>query len=100
MEWRHYELCSSCLVTKRSELSHRVRDRDASGLALKSEVRRSKADARAYVVRLTEKGEETLRSTRRAANETDELLLAPLSPSRRAQFLEDLRRVAEGGQDD
>jgi DNA-binding MarR family transcriptional regulator len=54
---------------------------------------RSKTDARAYVVRLTDNGRKMLEANRRAATLTDELLFAPVAPSHRARFLEELARV-------
>ena len=58
--------------------------------------RRSKADARAYVVRLTTNGRKALDSSRGAAMLTDERLFAPVTARHRAQFLEQLTRVAKG----
>ena len=57
---------------------------------------RSKADARAYVVRLTTNGRKVLHSSRGAAMLTNERLFAPVAISHRARFLEQLTRVAKG----
>ena len=56
--------------------------------------RRSEADTRAYVVRLTGTGRKVLDASRGAATLTDERLFAPVPASHRAQFLENLARVA------
>ena len=56
---------------------------------------RSKADARAYVVRLTTNGRKVLHSSRGAAMLTNERLFAPVA-SHLARFLEELTRVAKG----
>jgi DNA-binding MarR family transcriptional regulator len=61
--------------------------------------RRSKTDARAYVVRLTDTGREVLGANRRVAIETDERLFAPVVASHRPRFLEELSRVAKGQND-
>ena len=57
---------------------------------------RSKTDARAYVVRLTDTGRKVLDASRGAATLTDERLFAPVAASHRARFLEELTRVAKG----
>jgi DNA-binding MarR family transcriptional regulator len=57
--------------------------------------KRSKADARAYVVRLTDAGREMLEANRGTATLTTERLFAPVA-SHRARFLEDLTRAATG----
>jgi DNA-binding MarR family transcriptional regulator len=58
--------------------------------------RRSKTDARAYIVRLTDAGREVLDASRGAATLTDERLFAPVAARHRALFLELLTRVAKG----
>jgi DNA-binding MarR family transcriptional regulator len=58
--------------------------------------RRSQADARAYNVRLTDKGHVALKEARRAAEQANEQLLLPLSANSRARFLDDLDKVARG----
>jgi len=57
--------------------------------------KRSKDDARAYVVRLTDTGQEVLDASRGAAAATNERLFAPVA-SHLARFLEELTRVAKG----
>ena len=49
--------------------------------------RRSKTDARAYVVRLTDNGRKVLDANRGEAARTDEHLFAPIAASHRARFL-------------
>ena len=61
-----------------------------------SDARRSKTDARAYVVRLTDTGRKVLDASRGAATLTDERLFAPVAASHRARFLEELTQVAKG----
>lgn len=58
--------------------------------------KRSRADARAYVIRLTDTGQKVLDASRRAAALTDEWLLAPVASRQRVRFLEELTRVAKG----
>jgi DNA-binding MarR family transcriptional regulator len=48
--------------------------------------RRSSADARAYSVRLTEKGREALKASHSAAEQVNAHLLQPLSADNRARF--------------
>jgi DNA-binding MarR family transcriptional regulator len=57
---------------------------------------RSKTDARANVVRLTDSGRKVLDANRGAATRTDESLFAPVATSQRARFLEELTQVAKG----
>lgn len=57
--------------------------------------KRSRTDARAYVVRLTDRGREVLKIGRTAATSTDDQLLAPIEPDERARFLAALARVAD-----
>ena len=56
---------------------------------------RSEDDARAYVVRLTDAGQEVLDANRGVAALTNERLFAPVA-SHRARFLEELAQVAKG----
>jgi DNA-binding MarR family transcriptional regulator len=56
--------------------------------------RRTKEDARAYSVRLTEEGRQLLQSAEPGARRSEERLLAPLNPEQRQQFLAALRAVA------
>lgn len=58
--------------------------------------KRSRTDARAYVVRLTNAGREVLDVNRGAAILTDERLFAPVAANHRLRFLEELSRVASG----
>lgn len=55
--------------------------------------RRTKSDARAYAVRLSEKGRQALDDARPAADHAEERLLAALDPSSRNAFLESLGRI-------
>lgn len=55
--------------------------------------RRSRADARAYVVRLTPAGEAALKVALPAAERVGERLLSLIAPARRSEFLQILQEV-------
>jgi DNA-binding MarR family transcriptional regulator len=56
--------------------------------------RRSRNDARAYVVRLTDAGREVLKATEPKALRTDIAVLARLSSEQRRAFVETLKIVS------
>jgi len=55
--------------------------------------RRTKEDARAYVVRLTASGQSAIKKAEPAARKTDERLLSVLSATERNNFLKALQRI-------
>ncbi len=55
--------------------------------------RRTREDARAYAVKLTEEGWRTLRSVQPTAIEVDQIVLAALDDGDRDRFLSDLNRI-------
>jgi DNA-binding MarR family transcriptional regulator len=55
--------------------------------------RRTRADARLYSVRLTDKGREALEAAELAAKSAEERLLAPLDSDKRRLFLETLSQI-------
>lgn len=55
--------------------------------------RRSKADARVYSVRLSDKGREVLNAAKPAADQAEARLLALLDPASRGAFLDALGRI-------
>lgn len=57
--------------------------------------RRTKEDARAYAVRLTEEGWRVLRSVEPMVKRADERILASLSPEQRDQFLTGLQSLVD-----
>lgn len=91
----------------RSTLADIVRRMIKKGLVQRQ---RTKRDARAYSVRLTERGRKALDSARPAAQLADERLLSTLSPKQRQAFVDTLstliRAIGEqpparsGGRDD
>jgi len=76
----------------RSTLADIVRRLVGKGLLQR---KRSRHDARMYVVRLTERGTDALRKAEPAAQSADERILASLSPGEREPFLKALRRIVE-----
>lgn len=76
----------------RSTLADVVRRMLKKGLLQR---RRTKEDARAYSVKLTEEGWRVLRSTEPKASRVDERILSVLPQRQRTQFLEDLSRIVE-----
>lgn len=76
----------------RSTLADIVRRLVGKGLLQR---KRSRHDARMYVVRLTERGSDALSRAEPAAHSADQRILAPLAPSEREQFLKALRRIVD-----
>jgi DNA-binding MarR family transcriptional regulator len=76
----------------RSTLADIVRRMLKKGLLQR---RRTKEDARAYAVKLTEEGRRILRSSDPLAKKVDERILEALPSKQREQFLEDLRAIVE-----
>lgn len=76
----------------RSTLADIVRRMQKKGLLRR---RRTKQDARAYAVRLTEEGWRALRQAQPAAAEADQRILAVLPPSKRDEFLNTLTALVE-----
>lgn len=74
----------------RSTLADVVRRMLKKGLLQR---RRTKEDARAYSVRLTEEGWQAMRAAEPAARRVDDRILSALAPSQRDQFLEDLNTI-------
>lgn len=74
----------------RSTLADVVRRMLKKGLLQR---RRTKEDARAYAVRLSEEGWRVLKAAEPVALRVDERLLSPLPPKQREQFLADLMTI-------
>ena len=74
----------------RSTMADIVRRLTSRGLVQR---RRTRKDARMYAVRLTDRGENALKSAEPLARSTDERMLAPLSATQRDQFLKSLTRI-------
>ena len=74
----------------RSTLADVVRRMLKKGLLQR---RRTKEDARAYSVRLTEQGWQAMRAAEPAARRVDDRILSALPPAHRAQFLDDLGTI-------
>jgi DNA-binding MarR family transcriptional regulator len=74
----------------RSTLADVVRRMQKKGLLQR---RRTKEDARAYAVKLTEEGRRVLRSAEPVAKRVDERVLEALPSRQREQFIEDLRTI-------
>ena len=55
--------------------------------------KRTRADARAYAVRLTEEGRDVLASAEPAASSADERILAALPEAKRIEFLDCLNTI-------
>jgi DNA-binding MarR family transcriptional regulator len=58
--------------------------------------RRSRADARVYSIRITEKGREVLQLVAPSAKRIEDLLLAHMPADRRRTFLENLCSIIDG----
>jgi len=76
----------------RSTLADIVRRLATRGLLQRKRTRR---DARMYAVKLTDKGEQALKSADPAARRTDERLLNAVPSAQREIFLESLRRIVD-----
>jgi DNA-binding MarR family transcriptional regulator len=76
----------------RSTLADIVRRMLKKGLLQR---RRTKEDARAYAVRLTEEGKRVLRSTEPLTRRVDDLVLQSLPARQRDQFLTDLATIVD-----
>lgn len=76
----------------RSTLADIVRRMLKKGLLQR---RRTKEDARAYAVKLTEEGWRVLRASEPAIRKVDERILGALPPKQREQFLADLATIVE-----
>lgn len=76
----------------RSTLADIVRRMLKKGLLQR---RRTKEDARAYAVKLTEEGKRILRSVDPVARRVDDRILEGLSAKQREQFLDDLASIVE-----
>jgi DNA-binding MarR family transcriptional regulator len=76
----------------RSTLADIVRRMLKKGLLQR---RRTKEDARAYAVRLTEEGWRVLRAAEPVVRKVDDRILAALSPKQREQLMEDLQAIVQ-----
>lgn len=76
----------------RSTLADIVRRMQKKGLVQR---RRTKEDARAYAVRLTDEGRRVLRTAEPLAKRVDERILDALPAKQREQFIEDLLAIAD-----
>ena len=76
----------------RSTLADVVRRMLKKGLLQR---RRTKDDARAYAVKLTDDGWRALKSSDPVAKRVDERLLAALPPAQRERFLQDLNTIVQ-----
>lgn len=74
----------------RSTVAATIRRLERKGLIQR---RRTKEDARAYAVKLTDGGRRALRTARPLANGVDERVLNALEPVRREQFISDLLAI-------
>lgn len=74
----------------RSTLADIIRRMIKKGLLQR---RRTKEDARAYAVRLTEEGNRVLRAADPLARKVDDRLLSVLSATERERFLQDLGKI-------
>jgi DNA-binding MarR family transcriptional regulator len=77
----------------RSTLADIVRRMLKKGLLSR---RRTKEDARAYAVKLTEEGWRQLKSTDPIAKKVDDKILATLPSNQRERFLQDLNTIVQG----
>lgn len=93
---QHEGLSQTGLVERtgidRSTLADVVRRMLKKGLLQR---RRTKEDARAYAVKLTEEGRQLLQSTENQANRVDSRILEALPTKQREQFVEDLTAIVE-----
>lgn len=76
----------------RSTLADIVRRMQKKGLLQR---RRTKEDARAYAVKLTDEGRRVLRSAEPLAKRVDERILEALPSKQREQFLDELVAIVE-----
>ncbi len=76
----------------RSTLADVVRRMLKKGLLQR---RRTKDDARAYAVKLTDEGWRALKASDPIAKRVDERLLAPLPPASRERFMADLNTIVQ-----
>jgi MarR family transcriptional regulator, temperature-dependent positive regulator of motility len=76
----------------RSTLADIVRRMQKKGLLQR---RRTREDARAYAVRLTDEGRRVLRTAEPLAKRVDERILEVLPAKQREQFIEDLLAIAD-----
>jgi DNA-binding MarR family transcriptional regulator len=76
----------------RSTLADIVRRMLKKGLLQR---RRTKEDARAYAVKLTEEGRRLLKGAEPMSRKVDERILESLPPRQREQFLDDLAVIVE-----
>ena len=76
----------------RSTLADIVRRMLKKGLLQR---RRTREDARAYAVKLTEQGWEVLRQSEPLARRVDERILSTLPDERREQFIRDLGEIVQ-----
>lgn len=76
----------------RSTLADIVRRLQRKGLLQR---RRTKEDARAYAVKLTEEGRRVLRTAEPAARRVDERILEALPNKQREQFIDELQAIVE-----
>ncbi|CAN0509290.1 unnamed protein product, partial [Phaeothamnion confervicola] len=74
----------------RSTLADIIRRMIKKGLIQR---RRTKEDARAYAVRLTEEGNRVLRASDPLARKVDDKVLSVLSSAERERFLQDLGKI-------
>lgn len=74
----------------RSTLADVVRRMLKKGLLQRQ---RTKEDARAYSVRLSEEGWQAMRAAEPAARRVDDRILSALPPTQREQFLKDLKAI-------
>lgn len=90
----HEGLSQTDLVAKtgidRSTLADLIRRMLKKGLLQR---RRTKEDARAYAVKLTDDGRKVLKSTEPTARRIDETILAALPGSRGERFMDDLSTI-------
>jgi len=91
---QHEGLSQTNLVERtgidRSTLADIIRRMIKKGLLQR---RRTKEDARAYAVRLTEEGARVLKSSDPLSRKVDEKVLAVLSAQERERFLQDLNKI-------
>jgi MarR family transcriptional regulator, temperature-dependent positive regulator of motility len=76
----------------RSTLADIVRRMQRKGLLQR---RRTKEDARAYAVKLTEEGRRVLRAADPAAKRVDQRILEALSGKQREQFMNELQSIVD-----
>lgn len=98
---QHEGLSQTDLVSQtgvdRSTLADIIRRMLAKGLL---DRRRTKADARAYAIRLTEAGRKVLDDTMPAASQADSRILESLPPGKRKEFIDCLTAIVSAAADD